>query len=216
MPRERRISNRVAAIAASGLALGAAAVLVASQGGCLTTPPPDLPAESLRPTILHDSVEPPVNEPLTTWPLQEVSVPVQVNEPGEQICWVVFIDYDPYNPNGVGLVGQKPTCQFAPSSLDGGVLMIWFMLEPGALDLGVCHQIEFIVATNFEGDQHTPVQPPGGDDVVWNYVPGGGSTCPLSYDAAEFGDGAFPSSDAMPIAPANPDGAAASGDSGSP
>jgi hypothetical protein len=220
MPRERRFSNRVAAIAACVMVAGAALV-VASQGACITTPPPDLLTESSRPTILHDSVMPPVNEPLVTWPLQPV-VPVQLNAPDQQFYWVVFVDYSYNATSGTspGLV-KPPTLEVASASdVDGGVVLVSFTLEPGALDLSVCHQIEFIVAQSFESDDHTPVQPPGGDDVIWNYVPGGGPECPLYYDAAEFGDGAFPPADAPsnalpPPLPSSTDGATAS-DAGSP
>jgi hypothetical protein len=219
MPRPRRLPNRIATIAACGLAVGAA-IVVASQGACVTTPPPDLPGESPRPTILHDSVVPPVNEPLVTWPLQGFSVPVQLDDPDEQFCWAVFIDYNPYGISGTGLVAS-PTCEVAPpSDVDGGVVLVSFTLEPGAVDLGVCHQIEFIVAKQFEVDNHTPIQPPGGDDVTWNYVPGGGPDCPL-YEAGAFSDGAVPvadaSADALPFVPTSPsDGATASDDAGSP
>jgi hypothetical protein len=205
-------------MAASGLALGTA-VVVASQGACITTPPPDLPTENLRPTILHDSVVPPVSQPLVTWPYDGLSVPVQLNEANEQFCWVVFIDYNPYGLNSTGLVGQKRCETAPPSDLDGGVVVVSVTVEPGALDLSVCHQIQFIVATNFEVDNHTPVQPPGGDDVIWNYVPGGGPECPFS-EASAFGDGAFPTdapSDVFPVPPPPPsDGAAASEDAGTP
>ena len=218
MPRERRLSNRVATIAACGL-VAAVAIVAASQGACVTTPPPVLPTESDRPTILHDSVTPPVNQPLITWPLPplSLSVPVELNYPDERFCWVVFIDYNPYgNGNtGTGPV-EPPWCGVAsPSDVDGGVALVSFMLEPGALDLGICHQIEFIVALGFEGDDdHTPVQPPGGDDVIWNYVPGGGPDCPLFQADAVASDAP---SEALPVTPPPPsDAASASGDAGSP
>jgi hypothetical protein len=218
MPRERRFTNRVASLAAVAIA-GIAAALAAFQGACITTPPPDLLSESPRPTILHDSAVPPIDEPLVTWPVDgQFSVPVQLDDPGQRFCWVVFVDYNPYGINSTGMQGQVQ-CEVAPpSDLDGGVVVVSFTLEPSAFDLGVCHQIQFIVAQAFEAaDNHTPVFPPGGDDVIWNYVPGGGPQCPLLYDASAFGDGAFPQADApSPLPPPPPDGGGGSDDSSSP
>jgi hypothetical protein len=221
MPHAPRFSKRLATTAACGAVLATA--LAGAQGACITTPPPDLPAESLRPTILHDSVFPFVNQPLTAWPVDgQFNVPVQLNDPDELFCWVVFVDYtyNPYNSNGTatGLVGDKH-CEVAPpAQFDAGVVVISFTIDPQTtgIDTTLCHQIEFLVAENFEGDNHTPVSPPGGDDVFWTYDPAG-VACGL-YDAGAFADGAFPAdapSDTLLVTPPSPDGAAGD-DSGSP
>jgi hypothetical protein len=219
MPRAHRLSNRVATLAAVGLT-AIAAVIAGSQEACITTPPPDLPSESARPTILHESTVPPANEPIVTWPVDgQFSVPVQLNDPNERFCWVVWVDYDPYGINSTGMQGQEQCEDAPPSDLDGGVVVVLFTLEPSTFDLGVCHQIQFLVAQSFEVDNHTAVFPPGGDDVIWNYVPGGGPQCPL-YDAGAFGDGAFPPADApsdsLLVTPPTLDGATSSADSSSP
>jgi len=219
MLRERRFTNRVASLAAVGIA-GAAAALAAFQGACITTPPPNLLTESPRPTILHDSTVPPTDEPLVTWPVDgQFSVPVQINDPGQQFYWVVFVDYNPYGSPSTGIQGQVQREVASASDLDGGVVGVLFTLLPSLFDLGMCHQIQFIVAQAFETDNHTPVFPPGGDDVIWNYVPGGGPQCPL-YDEGAFADGAFPPADApsdsFPLTPPSLDGGAGSDDSSSP
>jgi hypothetical protein len=219
MVRARRFSNGVAKVVACGVVAGAAAV-AATQGACITTPPPDFPDASLRPTILHDSVLPPVNVPLVEWPPNgQFSVPVQLDDPNESFCWVVFIDYNPYPVFTNSGIVHSVECP--PPAVVDGVDVITFMLEPSGIDLSTCHQIQFLVAQSFEGtDDHTPT-PPGGDDVIWNYVPGGGPECP-PYDAGAYGDGAFPikdaSFDSLPLPPPPPadDSGTGSDDASSP
>jgi hypothetical protein len=203
---------------AKAAALGATLTAVAIAGSleaCITTPPPDLPDASARPTILHDSVTPPVDETLTEWPPGgEFYVPVQLNDPNEEFCWVVFVDYNPYGLNTTGLLSPGKQCEVAsPSQFDAGVVGIPVIVS--GVDTTVCHQVQFLVAENFEIDNHTPVTPPGGDDVFWNYDPGG-APCPL-YDAGASADGAFPdaASGAFPVTPQTPEGGAGD-DSGSP
>jgi hypothetical protein len=223
MPRERRFSSRVASVAAVGTA-GVVAAWGLLEGACITTPPPALPSESPRPTILHDSTDPPTNEPLVVWPVEgQFSVPVELSDPDQSFCWVVFVDYNPYGINSTGTTGMQGllNCGAAsPTEVDGGVVVVPFTLDPSSFDLSSCHQIQFIVAQTFESDDHTPVFPPGGDDVIWNYVPGGGPQCPL-YDAGAFADGAFPPADApsdsnLLLTPPSLDSGAGSDDSSSP
>lgn len=216
MVRALRSSNRVTKIAACGVVAGAGAVAVAAmQGACITTPPPDFADASFRPTILHDSVVPSVNVPLVEWPPNgQFSVPVELDDPNESFCWVVFIDYNAYPVFTSSGIVHPVVCGAAPpSAVNGGVDVITFTLEPGGIDLTTCHQIQFLVAPSFESDDHTPTAP-GGDDVTWNYVPGGGPECP-PYDAGAFGDGAFPvqdvSSDSIPVAPPPPSDGSATG-----
>ena len=187
-----------AVVSAAGVAMGGVA-------GCITTPPPDLPAPpQRRPTILHASVMPPADVPLVDWPPDGTFiVPVEPGDPElpTAFLWDVFVDYDP--SAGTSLEYFRPRNP-PVSAVDGGIVAVPFTL-PGPFD-GFCHRVEFLVADNFNsppggienGDRrydHTP-DSRGGDIVTWQYTggapPGG---CP-SYDAGALQDGTFPPDDA--------------------
>ena len=171
-------------LAAVASALAAAAAVAA----CITTPPPDLPVIPYRrPTILHDSVQPPSDRILSVWPA-EFEVPVKVDDPSVGFEWNAFVDYDPafgtMTPNRSGTVSS-------PVEVDSGVTVVPFQLL--APDARFCHHIEFQVAHSFQtsrGSPHTP-DSLGGDSVTWTYNAGGGPNgCPV-YDAGAVQDGAF-------------------------
>jgi hypothetical protein len=84
------------AYAATLLVAGCASVVacgLAAQA-CITAPPPDLPVvQSLRPTVLHDAVQPPEG-PLFEWPVDNTFlVPVELDVPNEAFVFAVFVDY---------------------------------------------------------------------------------------------------------------------------
>src|SRR5271154_4924940 len=92
---------------------------------CITAPPPQLPAEvEHRPTILHESVQPPAGLVTQDNLLTEFLVPVALEDPNETFQWDVFVDYNdcqdptsctPTSPLAPGIQTVKPT----PGTLDG-------------------------------------------------------------------------------------------------
>jgi len=185
----------------------AAAMLVSTA--CITAPPPQLPEEvEQRPTILHESVQPPTNGFLTELP-PEFIVPVVLEDPNESFQWDVFVDYNACAPSTcqpTQPLGPVRTVSPTPGTLDGGIVQVFFP-PPTGLDPSRCHWIDFVVAYQFEtGLPHTPATPPGGDLVTWTYDPGGTVPCSqLVYDAGSVQDGAFPptdaGADALPVVP---------------
>jgi hypothetical protein len=197
----------VSLLCVAGIGIGGAA-------GCITTPPPDLPAPPPhRPTILHSSVVPPADVPLVDWPTDNTFVvPVEPGDPERPLdfVWDVFIDYDPSpqpirSDRGLKLFPRGPMS----AVVDGGSVLVYFELAaPGTPpDLpGLCHRVEFLVAHQFNlspngitmADSrlaHTP-DSVGGDMVTWQYTAGGlAAGCP-EYDAGALQDGAFPPADA--------------------
>jgi hypothetical protein len=190
MPQAIRVSSR--AIHALGFvaALGVAAAVSASGiAACITAPPPDLPALPLRgPRIIEDSVRPPTDQYLTMLPADsEFVVPVEVNDPTEQIVGRVFVDFYPGSDN----MGSATSFTAVPPALDGGVTTISFSVS--SIDLGdptACHIIQLFVADQSTGfseiSVHTAGNSLGVDSVSWFYTPNGPSGC-FAYDA---GDGA--------------------------
>ena len=194
------------------LALCAGGVGIGGIAGCITTPPPDLPAPPLRrPTILHSSVCPPADVPLVDWPADaNFIVPVEPGDPEHALDfeWAVFVDYDPSptpirSDHGLKLLQQHPM-----SAVQGGIVLVDFPLMPPGTppDLpGLCHRVEFLVAHQFNSPSGTPVadnrlfhtpDSVGGDMVTWQYTAGGlAEGCP-EYDAGALQDGAFPPDDA--------------------
>jgi hypothetical protein len=200
----RALTLGFVAAASAGIA---AAMLVSTA--CITAPPPQLPAEvEQRPTILHESVQPPTNGFLTELPVEFI-VPVVLEDPNESFQWDVFVDYngcvDPPTCKPTQPLGVVTTVNPTPGTLDGGVVLVYFP-PPTGLDPSRCHSIDFVVAHEFEtGLLHTPA-PPGGDLVTWTYDPAGTVSCSqIVYDAGSAQDGAFPpadaGSDALPAVP---------------
>jgi hypothetical protein len=182
----------------------AIAMLVATA--CITAPPPQLPQEvAHRPTIMHESVQPPAG--LVSFDLpSEFLVPVVLEDPNETFQWDVFIDYNdcadpssctPTPPLAPGIQTVAPT----PGTLDGGVEFVSFIVPPD-LDPSRCHNIDFLVAHKFEtSSTGSPLprtwDPVGGDIVTWTWDPAGTVPCDLVvYDAGALQDGAFPPADA--------------------
>ena len=203
MPPSFHLTHRVTAALALALCAGAAAI--AGAAGCITTPPPDLLAPApRRPTILHSSVSPPVDVPLTDWPADGTFiVPVEPGDPEHPLdfLWDVFVDYDPSPYPIQSDRGLKYLPEGPPPVVDAGIVSVSFLLSNpnGPADpLGLCHRVEFLVAHRFNpipmGDfrlAHTP-DSVGGDLVTWQFTPGGvAAGCP-EYDAGDLQDGAFP------------------------
>ena len=182
----------------------AIAMLVATA--CITAPPPELPQEvTHRPTIKHESVQPPAGLVAPDLP-NEFVVPVVLEDPNEAFQWDVFIDYNdcadpssctPTPPLAPGVQTVTPT----PGTLDGGVELVSF-IAPSDLDPSRCHTIDFLVAHSFETTRQGGLLPRtwdavGGDIVTWIWDPGGTVPCSLVvYDAGNVQDGAFPPVDA--------------------
>jgi hypothetical protein len=198
-------SLRFSALAlVSAASIGVALGIVASTA-CLVAPPPDLPQSPLhRPTILHESVNPPPDEILPALPVEFV-VPIVLEDANESYQWEVFVDYDPLtNPSPVRF---PTTVTPTAGSFDGGVVPQSFNLDPTetSLDPSRCHRIEFLVAHGFNTSSPHTWDSIGGDLVSWVYNPGGGPAgCPV-FDAGPLQDGAFPpgdsGSDGLPIVP---------------
>jgi hypothetical protein len=191
-PRSRRGQHAIGAL-----------VVVVVLCSCVTAPPPDLPAVPVhRPTILHDSVVPRADVPITTWPADNMfTVPVEVDDPSQPFQWDLFIDYNPVGNNGAP---SAPT--YFPETghpSDGGVSIVCFPLPPPTGTVTCPHRIELLVARSFNSSfPHLPDKI-GGDSVTWTYVPGGGPNgCP-EYDAGALQDGAFfdGSLDGLPVGP---------------
>jgi hypothetical protein len=198
-------------LASAAVACAGIAVAIALNAGCISAPPPDLPVPVLqRPTILHDAVEPPETEILTTLP-SEFIVPVLLASPDETFQWDAFVDYQPCTgldcPSETSPYVGPTTVTPTPGTLDGGVYLAHFDPPPAVLvDPTQCnHTIQFLVAHAFNGPNalHTP-DSIGGDIVTWNYSPGG-STTSCVFDAGALQDGAFPPADAatdgVPVVP---------------
>jgi hypothetical protein len=181
---------------------GVTLALVTSTG-CIVAPPPDLPELPVeRPTILHEAVVPPADQILAELP-SEFVVPVELVGPDQSFVWDVFVDYDPC----VGASCEPtPPARFpqmvqpAPGTLDGGIAIVSFSLDP--LDPSLCHRIDFLVAHQFDPGSARTWDSVGGDIVTWIYNPGGQPNgCPI-YDAGAFQDGAFPPNDSgLPVVP---------------
>lgn len=140
-----------------------------------------------RPTILHESVVPPVTRVLREWP-SEFIIPVDV-DPTASFSWRAFLDFDPRARVIYAVSTDVITPD--PNSEDGGIRTLAINLTPPA-NLSACHTLELIVALKFE-EVHTP-SPPGGDTVVWFYSPTGDlSGCPVLDASAAVLDGSPPS-----------------------
>jgi hypothetical protein len=189
----RSRSTSLAVLAASLLALPAAALLVS----CIIAEPeaelPKLPP--FRPTILHGSVSPPASRILVSFPDKFV-IPVELVDPSAEFLWRAFVDYNPLTGDGIVDTGQS---LFDRAGTDGGVRVLEVTLP--APDLTRCHTIEFIVANNFRGDiegrqAHTP-DSTGGDSVTWFYVPAGDFAACSSPDAGGPPDAGDAATDAL-------------------
>ncbi len=166
---------------------GGAAALGATLLACvLADPPPiqQLPAES-RPVIINTGVTPPLGVVIGAQPSDTegmaFSVPVQI-DPDQALQWRVFVDF---------ATAATPSLdsQFDAGPGGNGTTTVTFTLFGGDLgDPTQCHTIELDVASNgwvplSQGPSNVPVDPPGGDRVVWNYEPTG--NC-VFYDAGPF------------------------------
>jgi hypothetical protein len=169
----------------------AAFLIAALTLACFVVSPPDVPKSVVhRPTILHDSVQPPADRILTEWPSDGTFVvPVALDDPGQSFQYDLFVDYEGTN--------STPTIEptVVQSTLaDAGVVLVSFVLDKNAREFGPpsCHRIEFIVADAFKADSlHTP-DDVGGDSVTWLYN-GTGSAfgCP-PFDAGGPADAGMP------------------------
>jgi len=182
MPRVRRSAPIV--FGGTLLACGVAVSCI------LADPPAELPQEPIgRPTILHESVVPPVTRVLREWP-REFIVPVDI-DPRASFFWRAFLDFDPRSRAIYD--GSPLPVTPDPQSEEGGIRMQEIDLDPPK-DLAACHVLEIVVALHFE-EAHTP-SPPGGDTVVWFYSPTGDlSGCPIVDAGAAVLDGAPPPDD---------------------
>jgi hypothetical protein len=196
------IGLRSIALAAAGCGCIGAMVMAAA---CIVAPPPELPpARAHRPTILHTSVSPPADLPLTVWP-SEFSVPVELDDPNQAFYWDVFVDYDGTSPFPITGETQQPVTA-SPAALDGGVMSVTFSLDPISfgIDETRCHRIEMFVAHGFaianpRQQAFRTFDYVGGDSVVWFFTPPDGC---FGNDA---GDAAFVPNDApsesLPVPP---------------
>jgi hypothetical protein len=189
------------------LAFGAVGAIAAGGiAACITAPPPDLPILPARgPRILEDGVQPPTNAYLTELPADgQFLVPVEVNDPTQEIVGRVFVDFYPGSDNMRSATAADQMITAQPA-LDGGPTIMSFMLSATA-DLGdptACHLIQFFVADSFSGRSgHTPGDSLGADSVSWFYTPNGPNGC-FGYDA---GDGAAAEDGAGDSLPLTPDG----------
>jgi hypothetical protein len=187
MPQAIRVSSRATQALGFVAALGVAAAICASGiAACITAPPADLPALPLRgPRIIEDSVRPPTDQYLTMLPGDsEFVVPVEVNDPTDQIVARVFVDFYPGSDN----MGSATNFTAVHPALDGGVTTISFSVS--SIDLGdptACHVIQLFVADSFSDmSGHTANNSLEADSVSWFYTPNGPNGC-FAYDA---GDGA--------------------------
>jgi hypothetical protein len=153
----------------------------AGIASCIIAPPqqvPDLPQQ--RPTILHGSVYPPEDEYLTPMLLGgEFLIPIQLIDPNQSFSTQVVIDQTPV---------PGTSRQYTPTpatTLQGGIYNVEFTLPSQNIDLGMCHDILFLVADSFNaasplsaGDSF------GSDQANWFYVPPGSNGC-YEYDAGD-------------------------------
>jgi hypothetical protein len=184
---------------------GACCAAVALVGvACFVAPAPALPSQpSGRPTILHDSVEPPADRILTMAQVPadgmlQFHVPVEVEDPSLSFAWRVFVDYDPYTATTQVTFGQV---QPMLGSGDAGPIVVQFPLNvAGTLSAPYCHRIDFVVAYKFAFPTgNAPAAGAEADTVRWLYNGAGGvSGCPQSFDASAFGDGGLNVPDAAP------------------
>jgi hypothetical protein len=198
---------RPAILAVAGFGCVGAAVLSA----CIVAPPAELPEPSpTRPTILHDSVSPPADHPLTSWTdASPFVVPVQLGDVNESFVWDVYVDYLD-NP-----LAQLPAIfpvlvSPSPGSLDAGIAVVEFTLPPGRWDLTLCHTIEFrvghgflvtVTASQSQPDYHA-FDSVGGDSFSWYWSPPG---CYASIADAGTSVADAPA-DSLPIPPSSGEG----------
>ncbi len=205
MPRALR-STLVAAAAC------VAAVEAFGSGACVVAPPAKLLSEQLqRPTILHGSVVPAPYQNLTAWTsATQFVVPVELDDVNEAWVWDLFIDYngDLYEmPTAYG-----PMATAAPQTLDGGVTIVSFTLDPGlyGVDLTLCHTIEFLVGHAFLANPikgslaYHAFDDVGYDSVSWTWTPPGAYGC-NQYAGDAGGPVADASDDMLPIPPTGGD-----------
>jgi hypothetical protein len=143
---------------------------------CVTVVP-DLPVlPDLRPTILHQAVDPPEGL-LLEWPTS-FSVPIQIATPAEGFVWSAFLDSE--------LVAGSVMPVTAP---DGGTIVTFPVDVPST---NVCpHDLHFVVAHAFIDIARRTPDETGGDFVDWQYYnegPGGPQGCP----PLDAGTGAVP------------------------
>jgi hypothetical protein len=169
----------------------AAFLIAASTPACFAVSP-DLPKPGVhRPTILHDSVQPPADRVLTEWPSDGTFVvPVALDDPGQSFQYDLFVDYE--GPSSTPTI--EPTV-VQPTFADAGVVVVSFFLDKNARELepSSCHHIEFLVASAFSADSpHTP-DDVGGDSVTWLYNGTGSAFGCAPFDAGAPSDAGMPS-----------------------
>jgi hypothetical protein len=151
---------RVASIVATASAAVAAATI---QSACLTAEPPPLPsAPVVRPTIIHDLVQPGAGVPLRGWPSEgQFLVPVDVPQ-NQLFTWAVFVDYDPASP--------AQATRYSPPIPPPQGPVSFTLPEPTD---GFCHRIDFLVSASTDATLYLSGD---GDIVTWWYT-GGNANC---------------------------------------
>lgn len=169
-----------------GLVLGAATVAVACV---LVEPPQELPIPlPRRPLILHTSVQPPQEQPLTAATILSFRVYVDA-EPSKAINYRIWVDFGSGNPP---LQRNDATVL---ADLTGAPRPVDFAVVPAELgEPGFCHTIKLVVAYDFFPVSNTPTTE--GDEVTWSYRPNGDNGGCISLDGGGIPDaGAMDASD---------------------
>jgi hypothetical protein len=172
--RAKAASFLVSAICVAGIACAGG---IAS---CITAPPQQIPdLLQQRPTILHGSVYPSEDEYLTPMLLAgEFLIPIQLVDPNQPFQTQVVIDQNP-------VPGTSRQYTPTPATLQGGIYNVEFTLPSLNIDLGMCHDIIFLVADSF--NENSPLSAGdsfGSDQANWFYVPPGSNGC-YEYDAGD-------------------------------
>lgn len=155
-------------------------------GGCLLAEPPGDPPkiEPRRPSIHHDTVNPPTWTPITDIaPNTELVVPVDA-DPQAPLLYKLFLDFDP-GTGGVPLVDDKVPADPTLNSMRVIHIGLYGLF---GLDTSQCHTLLVRVALSFSQNSNWQPLAPGGDDAVWFYRPNGNNApCP-GFDAGTFPD----------------------------
>ena len=163
-----------------------ALVVLSVPAACIIAEPPSDPPRlpNTRPTIVRGSVVPPASTVLGRWP-GTFRVPVELSDPTVTFFYAVWIDFNPADLQGEGLVDFR-TSSFVEGN--GRIRLLEIAQGPPADDR--CHVVEVLVALRFAGQSglgaHAPLDP-GGDVVSWIYNPSGDSTgCPVLDSGIEL------------------------------
>jgi len=167
--------------------LGATAVAIAAC--VLVEPPQELPIPlPRRPLILHTSLQPPQDKPLTNATSLPSLVAFVDAEPSKAINYRVWVDF---GSTDSPLALNNTNVPAAPSAANRRIEFAVSYAELG--DARFCHSIKLVVAYEFFPVSNTPTTE--GDEVTWTYRPGGDTGGCISLDGGIPDAGVLDASD---------------------